>query len=166
MRYSTRGKTFEDLNIGDEFTTGARTVTEADVVNFAGVSGDFQPEHMNDEFAKQGALGTRIAHGLLVLAMATGLLNQTGMTEGTNIALMEMKVRFTHPVRPGDTITAVARVTGKRETKKPDRGIVTLAATVLNQSEVPVLEAEWPLMLYRKGHVPGHSRNSVDQALC
>ncbi len=155
MRYRIRGKVFEEFNIGDEYTTGARTVTEADIVNFAGVSGDFHPEHLNEEFAAQGAMGARIAHGLLVLAMATGLLNQTGPTEGTTIALMEMKVRFTHPVRPGDTITTVARVTGKRETKKPDRGIVTLAATVLNQHEVAVLEAEWPLMLYRKGHVPG-----------
>ena len=155
MRYKMRGKVFEEINTGDEFTTGARTVTEADVINFAGVSGDFQPEHMNDEFATQGALGGRIAHGLLVLAMATGLLNQTGVTEGTTIALMEMKVRFINPVRFGDTITVVAHVTGKRETKKPDRGVVTLAATVLNQHDVPVLEAEWPIMVYRKSHVPG-----------
>jgi len=154
MRYRIRGKSFEEINIGDEYTTGARTVTEADVVNFAGLSGDFQPEHMNEEFATRGAMGARIAHGLLILAMATGLLNQTGLTEGTTIALMEMKVRFTHPVRFGDTITAVARVVGKRETKKPDRGIVTLAATVLNQHEVAVLEAEWPIMIYRNGHVP------------
>jgi acyl dehydratase len=155
MRYRIRGKTFEEINIGDEYTAGARTVTEADVVNFAGLSGDFHPEHMNDEFAKHGAMGARIAHGLLILAMATGLLNQTGLTEGTTIALMEMKVRFTQPVKLGDTITTVARVTGKRETKKPDRGIVMLAATVLNQRGVEVLEAEWPLMLYRKGYVPG-----------
>lgn len=157
MHYRIRGKTFEEINIGDEYATGARTVTEADVVAFAGVSGDFQPEHLNEEFATQGAMGARIAHGLLILSMATGLLNQTGLTEGTSLALMEMKVRFLRPVHFGDTVTVVARVTAKRETKKPDRGIITLAATVLNQHEVAVLEAEWPVMLYRKGYVPGAS---------
>jgi acyl dehydratase len=155
MLYRIRGKIFEEISVGDEYTTAARTVTETDVINFAGVSGDFQPQHMNDEFATQGAMGGRIAHGLLVLAMATGLLNQTGLTEGTTIALMEMKVRFMHPVRFGDTIAVLAHVTGKRETKKQDRGVVMLATTVLNQHDVPVLEAEWPILVYRKGYGPG-----------
>lgn len=149
-----RGKTFEELEVGQEFLTGARTITETDVVNFAGISGDYHPEHMNEEFAKKGALGGRIAHGVLILAVATGQMNQTGMLEGTNIAVMETKVRFLLPVRFGDTIRTVARVLSKRETKKPDRGVVTLQATVLNQTDLTVLEAELVVLVYRKDYVP------------
>jgi hypothetical protein len=80
-----RGRTFEEFVIDEEIVSGTRTVTEADVVDFAGLSGDFQPEHMNEEYAKKGPMGARIAHGLLVLSMATGLLNQTGAFEGTSV---------------------------------------------------------------------------------
>jgi acyl dehydratase len=155
MEYRMRGKTFDEVNVGDQFRTAARTITEADVVNFAGLSGDYHPEHMNEEFARQGMMGGRIAHGLLILSIATGQLNQTGMFEGTTIAVMEMKARFIHAVRFGDTITTVASITGKNETKKPDRGVVTLRASVLNQHDNTVLEAESPVMLYRKGYAPG-----------
>jgi acyl dehydratase len=154
VEVSMRGKTFEELEVGQEFQTGARTITETDVVNFAGISGDYHPEHMNEEFAKKGALGGRIAHGVLILAVATGQMNQTGMLEGTNIAVMETRVRFLLPVRFGDTIRTVVRVSSKRETKKPDRGVVTLEATVLNQTNQTVLEAELVVMVYRMDHVP------------
>jgi acyl dehydratase len=149
-----RGKTFEELEVGQEIQTGARTITETDVVNFAGISGDYHPEHMNEEFAKRSAMGGRIAHGMLILAVATGQMNQTGMLEGTNIAVMETRVRFLHPVRFGDTIRTVAHVLDKRETKKPDRGVVTLRATVLNQTDLTVLEADLIVLVYRRDHVP------------
>lgn len=148
-----RGKTFDELQVGQEITTGGRTITEADVVNFAGISGDYQPEHMNEEFAKKGVMGGRIAHGVLILAIATGQLNQTGIFEGTSIAVMEMKVRFLQPVRFGDTLTTVGRIVAKKETKKPDRGVVTLQVSVLNQRDKVVLEAEWPVMVYRTNDV-------------
>jgi acyl dehydratase len=149
-----RGKTFDEVEVGQEFATAARTVTEADVVNFAGISGDYHPEHMNEEFAKKGVMGGRIAHGVLILAIATGQLNQTGMFEGTTIAVMEMKVRFLQPVRFGDTIRTLARIIAKKETRKPDRGVVTLQVSVLSQTDQAVLEAEWPVMVYRRDHVP------------
>jgi acyl dehydratase len=78
MEFKMRGQTFDDFNVGDEILTAVRTVTEADVVNFAGLSGDYHPEHMNEEFAKNNPFGERIAHGVLILAMATFLDNQTG----------------------------------------------------------------------------------------
>ena len=152
MTYRPRGKTFDDLNIGDEVTTTGRTITETDVVNFAGISGDFHPEHMNKEYAKKGPLGERIAHGLLTTAIATGMVNQTGITEGTTIAVLEMKERFIKAVRFCDTIRSIFKIVDKRETKKPDRGIVTAALTVLNQRDETVLEAEIIIMLYRKGY--------------
>jgi acyl dehydratase len=154
MEYKPRGKTFDDLNIGDEVTTTGRTITETDVVNFAGISGDFHPEHMNDEYAKKGPLGGRIAHGLLTIAVATGMVNQTGITEGTTIAVLEMKVRFIKAVRFGDTIRSILKIANKKETKKPDRGIVTAALRVLNQKDETVMEAEIVIMLYRRGYEP------------
>ncbi|MGQ9823429.1 MAG: MaoC/PaaZ C-terminal domain-containing protein [Desulfotomaculales bacterium] len=150
MGYQVRGKTFDELNIGDEFFTAARTVTEADVVNFAGLSGDFNPLHTDETFGKTTPFGTRIAHGVLIQAIATGLANQLGIFEGTTIAVLEMVSRFTGAVKFGDTIHVVMRVKEKRESKKPDRGLVNVEVRVLNQREEPVLEGNWLIMLVRK----------------
>jgi acyl dehydratase len=150
MLYKVRGRTFDEFVIGEEIVTGARTVTEADVVNFACLSGDFHPEHMNVEYAKKGPLGERIAHGLLVVSIATGLLNQTGSFEGTTIAVLEMGVRFRRAVKFGDTIRAVQKIVNKRETSKPDRGILTSLVTVFNQDDQTILEADLVVMLFRK----------------
>ena len=154
MRYQARGRTFEEFAIDDEIVGGARTVTEADVVLFACLSGDFHPQHMNEEFARKDPMGARIAHGLLVLSMATGLLNQTGAFEGTSIAILEMSVRFLKAVKFGDTIRATQKITGKKETRKPDRGVLTTRITVFNQEEQTVLEADQVILIYRRGFVP------------
>jgi acyl dehydratase len=149
MDYKMRGKTFDELIVGEKVFSPGRTITEADVVNFAGLSGDFQPEHMNEEFARNSPYGQRIAHGILTLAITTGLINQTGITEGTNIAVLEFTVRFVKAVCFGDTIRAVMRIKEKRETKKADRGIVITETTVFNQRNEAVLEGGWTLMVYR-----------------
>ncbi len=154
MFYKVRGRTFEDFAIDEEIISGARTVTEADVVNFACLSGDFHPEHMNEEYARKGPLGKRIAHGLLIMSMATGLLNQTGAFEGTSIAILEVTVRFIKAVKFGDTIRAIQKIAGKKETSKPDRGVLTSRITVLNQDDQTVLEADLIALLYRRGFVP------------
>jgi acyl dehydratase len=149
-----RGRTFEEFAVDEEIVSGARTVTEDDVVNFARLSGDFQPEHMNEEFARKGPVGERIAHGLLVLSMATGLLNQTGAFEGTSIAILETTVRFLKAVKFGDTIRATQKIMGKKETRKPDRGVLTTRITVLNQDDQTVIEADQVILIYRRGFVP------------
>jgi acyl dehydratase len=149
-----RGRTFEEFVIDEEIVSGTRTVTEADVVGFAGLSGDFQPEHMNEEYAKKGPIGARIAHGLLVLSMATGLLNQTGAFEGTSVAILEVTARFAKAVKFGDTIRAIQKIVGKRETSKLDRGVLTTRITVLNQNDQTILEADLVILLYRRGFVP------------
>lgn len=154
MLYKVRGRTFDEFVIDEEIVGGARTVTEADVVNFACLSGDFHPEHMNEEYARKGPLGERIAHGLLVLSMATGLMNQTGVFEGTSIAILEVTARFVKAVKFGDTIRAIQRVVGKKETSKPDRGVLTTRITVLNQDDQRILEADLVALLYRRGFVP------------
>jgi acyl dehydratase len=154
MLYRVRGRTFDEFVIDEEIVSGARTVTEADVVNFACLSGDFHPEHMNDEYARKGPLGERIAHGLLVLSMATGLLNQTGAFEGTSIAVLEVGSRFIKAVKFGDTIRAIQKIVGKKETSKPDRGVLTSQITVLNQDDQTILEADLVALIYRRGFVP------------
>ena len=154
MPYKARGRTFEEFTIDEEIMSGVRTVTEADVVNFANLSGDFHPEHMNDEYARKGPFGERVAHGLLIFSMATGLLNQTGVFEGTSIAILESKSRFIKAVKFGDTIRAIQKIVGKKETSKPDRGVLSTRITVLNQNDETVLEADLTVLLYRHGFKP------------
>ncbi len=103
---------FEDVEVGFRFETPSRTVTEADLVAFAGVSGDFNPLHTDAVFAARTIYGERIAHGALVLSLATGLRQRAGVFDGTLMGLLEIRTwRFIAPVRIGDTIRVVNEVT-------------------------------------------------------
>jgi acyl dehydratase len=144
-----RGLTFDELNIGDHFVCQARTVTEADTVNFAGLSGDYNPLHTDQTFALATSFGGRIAHGILVLAIASGQANQLGIFEGTTIALLQQMVKYTGAVKFGDTVHLEFKVAGKKETSRPDRGILTIDTVVLNQDGQAVIEGQWVLMLKR-----------------
>ncbi len=150
MAYQPRGLYWEDFNPEGVHETAARTITETDVVNFAALSGDWNPLHTNEEFAKATPFGTRIAHGALSLAVATGLANQLGIFEGTTIGVMEFITRFTGPVRFGDTVKVRFRVTDKKETKRPERGIAVFEVKVVNQKEETVLDGQWTIMLARR----------------
>jgi acyl dehydratase len=149
MAYKTRGLTFDQFNIGDVFASPGRTVTEADVVNFAGLSGDFNPLHTDEEFGKTTTFGARIAHGMLIAAMSTGMSNWTGVFEGTTLALMEQVIQYKNPTRFGDTVHLELKVLEKKETSKPDRGVVVFETRVLNQEGKAVIEGKWTLMMKR-----------------
>lgn len=149
MTYPTRGLTFEQFNLGDTFVSQARTVTEADVVNFAGLSGDFNPLHTDSEFGRTTPFGERIAHGMLVAAMATGMANWTGVFEGTTLALMEQVIQYRGAVKFGDTVHLELKVMEKKETSKPDRGVVIFDTKVCNQESKAVIEGKWTLMMKR-----------------
>jgi acyl dehydratase len=149
MSYKQRGLTFDQFNAGDVFVCQARTVTEADTVNFAGVSGDYNPLHTDEEFGKATPMGGRIAHGVLVLAIATGQANQLGVFEGTTIALMQQTIKYVGPVKFGDTVHLEIKVAEKKESSKPDRGVVTFDATVLNQNGKPVIDGQWVCLMKR-----------------
>jgi len=144
------GLTFDEFEIGDRYESQGRTVTEADVVNFAGISGDFNPLHTDAEFGKASPFGERIAHGMLVMAMATGMANWTGIFEGTTIALMEQLIRYKGAVKFGETVHLQLEVLEKRATSKPDRGVVRFAARMLNQLGGLVVDSEWTLMMRRQ----------------
>jgi len=114
-------------------------VTEADIVNFAGLSGDFIELHVSEAYAANGPFGKRIAHGALVFSISTGLTVQTIKIDESVIAFYGMdKLRFTRPVFIGDTIHVVKKVIAK-ELKGADRGVVTFETTVLNQNGETVI---------------------------
>jgi acyl dehydratase len=125
----------EDLEPGQRFVSAARTITEADVVAFAGLSGDFNPIHTDAEFAKEGAYGQRVVYGLLGLAIATGLLDRLGIFSGSAIAMLGIEEwKFTAPVFIGDTVHLELTILGVRPSQsKPDRGIVERRFELHNQ---------------------------------
>ena len=149
MPSKRHGLTFDQLNIGDHYVCQARTVTEADTVNFAGLSGDYNPLHTDQTYGETTPFGGRIAHGMLVLAIATGQANQLGIFEGTTIALLQQTVKYVGAVKFGDTVHLEFKVVDKKESSKPDRGILTIETTVLNQDDKAVIEGQWVLMLKR-----------------
>ena len=149
MAYKLKGKTFDEFKVGNEFTTASRTITEADVVNFAGLSGDFNPLHTDEEFGKSTPFKGRVAHGMLSVAIATGLANQLGIFEGTTIALLSMTINYKGAVMLGDTIHLELKVAEKKETSKDDKGIVTFDTIVYNQDNKPIVEGQWVVMLQR-----------------
>jgi 3-hydroxybutyryl-CoA dehydratase len=130
---------FEDFIVDNVSTSRGRTVTEADIVNFAGLSGDFVELHMNEVYSANGPFGKRIAHGALVFSISTGLSVQMNQIQDTVVAFYGVdKMRFTRPVFIGDTIHVVKKVIG-REPKGAGRGVVAFETSVLNQNGEPVL---------------------------
>ncbi|MEW9673369.1 MaoC/PaaZ C-terminal domain-containing protein [Ammoniphilus sp. 3BR4] len=144
------GYYYEDLNEGDQFESPKRTITEADIILFAGFSGDFNPIHTDEEFAKTTQFGTRILHGPAGFVIATGLESRLGIKEGTAIAFLGMTWDLRAPIKPGDTIHVVETVKSKRETSKADRGIVFFNVEVVNQNGEICQEGEWKVMMKRR----------------
>jgi acyl dehydratase len=133
------GRYFEDFRVGEEFTTAGRTITETDIVNFAGITGDWNEIHTNSEFASKTQFGQRIAHGALIFSISTGLSVRLGQTNDTVIAFYGLdRLRFVKPVFIGDTIRVRQRIEGKTE-RDENSGIITTLNEVLNQRGEVVL---------------------------
>jgi acyl dehydratase len=145
-----RGKFFEDYQVGQEFATHGRTITEADVLAFGGLTGDFNPLHFDEEYAKHSPFKVRIPHGLCTVSIATGLIDRLGVLPGTALACLEIHWKFFHPVLMGDTIRVVMKVIDKKESSKGDRGIVAFEMPVFNQREERVNEGSWRLMIAKR----------------
>ena len=146
-----RGMYWEAWEIGAEFESPARTVTEADIVMFAGLSGDYNPLHINEEHCKNTQFGTRIAHGPLVYAIAAGLIFQLHLYDDTLIAFLGFdSLKFTNPVKAGDTIHAKLKVLEKRESSRADRGVMKRQLQVFNQRGEMVQDAVQAFLLKRK----------------
>lgn len=145
------GLTYDQFEIGARYVSQGRTVNEADVVNFAGLSGDFNPLHTDAEFGKRAPFGERIAHGMLTVSMATGMANWLGIFEGTTLSLMEQVIRYKSVVKFGDTIRLELEVAEKKLTSKSDRGIVRFTTHVLNQRDELIVDGEWVMLMRRNG---------------
>ncbi len=147
MNFRKSGKFFEDFEVGETFETGGRTITEADIVNFASFSGDFNAIHTNEEFAKTTLFKRRIAHGAAVFSILTGLLYREGFMEGTVIAFLGVNDwKFLAPVFAGDTIWARAEVKNTRKSSKQKAGIVTFFVEVLNQRDEVIQKGTFVLL--------------------
>ena len=132
------GLSFEEFEPGRRYETPGRTVAEADLVGFAGLTGDFNPLHVDETFAAKSRFGTRIAHGPMLIGMAFGLASRLDLVDGTAIALLSVHWDFAAPVRIGDTIRARIRVTETRPSRDPDAGVVALEFELLNQHDTVV----------------------------
>jgi acyl dehydratase len=141
---------FEDFAVGARYETGSRTLSSSDIDAFAAVSGDHNPLHLDEAYASGTPFGGRIAHGVLGLAVATGLLNQLGLTRGTLVALAGIRWDFRAAIRPGDVLHAELVVTEARSTRREDAGLVRLAERLLNQHDVVVQEGELTMLVRRR----------------
>jgi 3-hydroxybutyryl-CoA dehydratase len=144
------GKYFEDFEPGEESTTAGRTITETDIVNFAGITGDWNEIHTNKELAERGPFKQRIAHGALILSVATGLSVRLGQTADTVIAFYGLdRLRFVKPTFIGDTIRVKQRVESKSE-RDEHSGIVTMLNEVMNQRDEVVVSYTAKVLLKRR----------------
>lgn len=146
-----RGRYFEEFAVGQTYTSVGRTITEYDVMTFAGLSGDYNQIHTDAEFATRTPYGQRIAHGLLGLAIASGLAMRTGILEGTVLAFREIEAwKFTKPVYIGDTLTVELEVLGTKPLPRLGGGMVTIQVDVLNQRDESVMKGIWSVLVASK----------------
>jgi acyl dehydratase len=130
------GLYFEEFSVGQKLGTVGRTVSEGDIFNFAGLTGDFNQIHTNAAFASKTQFGQRIAHGLLGLSISTGLIMQTGFLEGTVLAFREISEwKFVKPFFIGDTITADLTITETKALPRIGGGAIIAAIVVKNQND-------------------------------
>jgi 3-hydroxybutyryl-CoA dehydratase len=145
-----RGLYFEEFQEGLELESRGRTISEADIVNFAGVSGDFNPMHTDAAYAGQTQFGQRVAHGLLGLSVASGLAYQLGFLDGTVLAFTGIEWKFRAPILIGDTIRVKVKITKLREMKAAGGGFVSFDVHVLNQSDAVTQKGEWTVLVASK----------------
>ena len=145
------GKYFEDFEVGTEAVTAGRTITETDIVNFAGITGDWNEIHTNKELAERSHFKQRIAHGALVFSIATGLSVRLGQTAETVIAFYGVdRLRFVKQTFIGDTIMVRQKVQEKTE-RDAGSGIITMLNEVVNQREEVVAAYVAKVLLKRRG---------------
>ncbi len=141
------GLYFEDIEIGAVMETRGRTITEADIVQFAGLTGDYNPMHTDAEYMKSSAFGQRIAHGMLTLSYAVGQAYQLGFMERTVIAFRGLEMKFSLPVFIGDTLHVELVVREKTEARRMGGGWVVLDVKIINQAGKTVQSGNWTVLL-------------------
>lgn len=140
---------YEEIDEGLSWETGGITVTELQILAFAGLSGDFYDIHVDDEYAKGLGYPGRVAHGILGLALTDGLKNRSSVRLAAIVSL-NWRWKFSGPILVGDRVSATIRIVAKRPTRHADRGIVTLAFELRNQHGKVVQEGENDMMVHRR----------------
>jgi 3-hydroxybutyryl-CoA dehydratase len=144
------GYYYDDFEMGKEFVTDGRTITETVVTNFAGVSGDMHPLHTDKEYGKKTVFGKNIAHGLCVLSVVSGLVVKSGILKNAMALFGIQDWKFVNPVFFDDTIRVKIKVFEKKDSSKKDRGTVTLGLEIINQRDEIVQMGKWAIMMIRK----------------
>ena len=134
-----RGRTFEEMPVGDIFRTARRTVTEADLVSFVTWGGFNEPLFVDASHAGESGYSGRLIPGAMIYSLAEGLVVQTNVLHGTGLAFMHMELTINQPVYVGDTLYAIVETTGCRPSAKGQRGVVTSRVSVRNQRDEEVL---------------------------
>ena len=145
--YQPKGLYFEDFTVGVQLRTAGRTITEADIVAFAGLSGDYNQIHTNAVYAAADTFGRRVAHGLLVQSIATGLAVQSGVIEGTVLAFRELDAKFSLPVYIGDTVHVEIEIVDKKPFPRLRGGNVVMKYAVVNQSGQATQRGNWTMLV-------------------
>ena len=140
------GLYYEDYEIGQTMVTRGRTITEADIVHFAGLTGDYNPMHTDAEYMKNSIFGERIAHGMLTLSYAVGQAYQLGFMEGTILAFRGLEMKFSLPVFIGDTLHVELNVREKKDALRMGGGLITLDVKVINQADKSVQSGSWTVL--------------------
>jgi acyl dehydratase len=145
---SPRGLFFEQFETGMVIQTVGRTVTETDIVSFAGLSGDFNQIHTDAQYSANTPFGQRVAHGILGLSIASGLAVQTGFIEGTVLAFREINNwKFSRPIYIGDTIHVDLVVLETKAMPRLGGGIVSIKLTVINQEDKVAMSGSWKVLV-------------------
>jgi len=149
--YSQRGMWFEEFEVGQRILTSGRTLTESDIVSFAGLSGDYNQIHTDAEFSSKTPFGKRVAHGLLILSIASGLAMRTGVLEGTVIAFREINNwKFSLPVFIGDTIIVELHILETKPITRLGGGSLLIELIVKNQSNEATMKGTWTVLVASK----------------
>jgi acyl dehydratase len=143
-----RGMYFEEFEVGMSFSSPGRTLTESDIVTFAGLSGDFTQIHTDMEFSKQTVVGERVAHGLLGLAIVSGLAVRTGVLEGTVLAFREIvDWKFVKPIFIGDTVHVYQEIIEVKPLPRLGGGAVNIELRLINQQDEVVMKGVWKVLV-------------------
>lgn len=147
----SRGMWFEEFEVGQQVITPGRTITEGDIIAFAGLSGDYNQIHTNAEFSRQTPFGQRVAHGLLSLSITSGLAMRTGILEGTVIAFREINNwKFSNPVFIGDTIHAELNIVETKPIPRLKGGSIVIEFVVKNQRDEVTMKGTWNALVASK----------------
>src|SRR3972149_3997252 len=145
--YQPRGLYYEDMEIGFKVVSAGRTISEADIMAFAGLSGDWNAIHIDAEYAKTAGFGERVAHGLLGLSIASGLAMQLGFLDRTIEAFTTLDWKFRAPIKIGATIRMTCGVTKTKAIPDSKGGFVVFNIVVKNQRDETVQRGEWTVVV-------------------